>query len=165
MRHPFDILFDSIFKVRLPFNWSDIRGSTALTLFAGGTFFAQIMEIGVHLNLGGCTSFFIWIHQCTLRGAHLEARWGKRKKSCLHLIITWCTMLNDDGDDDDNDDDDDDDNDDDDDDDLITMQYTELHENVNAKIFYCNVAVHRECSMKIKLHMQLCCLHRTLCNF
>ena len=129
MRHPFDIWFDSIFKVRLPFNWSDIRGSTALTLFAGGTFFAQIMEIGVHLNLCGCTSFFIWSHQCTLRGAHLEARWGKRKKSCLHLIITWCTMLNDDGDDDDNDVDDDDDNDDDnddDDDDLITMQCTEL---------------------------------------
>ena len=45
-------------------------------------------------------------------------------------------MLNDDGDDDDNDDDNDDD-----DDDLITTQCTELHENVNAKIFYCNVAV------------------------
>ena len=82
MRHPFDIWFDSIFKVRLPFNWSDIRGSTALTLFAGGTFFAQIMEIGVHLNLGGCTSFFIWIHQCTLRGAHLEAR-GQKEKELL----------------------------------------------------------------------------------
>ena len=57
MRHPFDILFDSIFKVRLPFNWSDIRGSTALTLFAGGTFFAQIMEIGVHLKLYGLCTF------------------------------------------------------------------------------------------------------------
>ena len=73
------------------------------------------MEIGIDLKLYGLiVHIFIWSHWCTLRGAHLEAQGGKRKKSCLHLIITWCTMLNDDGDDDDNDDDDDDDNDDDD---------------------------------------------------